>query len=124
MILSEIKLGVTMKISSNLGLRNIDQDYDWFSDVRHNYLDFDLSDIFNFIQQAYNISLDDKNLDITYVIDCQILNDKQLIIFCQIESYYVNLLINPDQIESLRLIVIGTADTDKSYMIKMVQNHF
>ncbi len=115
---------MTMKISSNLGLRNIDQDYDWFSDVRYNYLDFDLSDIFNFIQQAYNISLDDKNLDITYVIDYQILNDKQLIIFCQIESYYINLLINPDQIKSFRLIVIGTADTDKSYMIKMVQNHF
>jgi len=49
MILLEIKLGMTMKISSNLGLRNIDQDYDWFSDVRYNYLDFDLSDIFNFI---------------------------------------------------------------------------
>ncbi len=123
MVLSEMRPGADVDISSDLGTCDIDQNYDWFSDVRRSYPNLNLSDISNFIQQARNIGLDDdERLDTTYTVDCQKLNDKQLTIFCRIESHYVDLLTEPGQIEPLRLIVMGTAGTGKSYLIKMIRD--
>ena len=121
MVLSEMRPGADVDISSDLGTRDIDRNYDWFGDVRRSYPNLNLSDISNFIQQARNIGLDDdERLDTTYTVDCQKLNDKQLTIFRRIESHYVDLLTEPGQIEPLRLIVMGTAGTGKSYLIKMI----
>ena len=119
MILSEMGPDTAIEVSSDLGSRDFDQDFDWIGDVRRRYPNLDLSA--DFIQQARNIGLDDNDrLDTTPVVDCQTLNVKQLMIFRRIESHYIELLINSARVEPLRLILMGTAGTGKSYLIKMI----
>ena len=54
-------------------------------------------------------------------INCLILNANQMRIFKRIESHYENSLINSARIELLRLIVMSTAGTDKSYLINIIR---
>ncbi|CAG8683860.1 9357_t:CDS:1, partial [Cetraspora pellucida] len=47
---------------------------------------------------------------------------KQLAIFKRIESHYSDLIVNPSQVEPLRLIIMGTAGTGKSHLIKIIRD--
>ena len=45
MILSDMRPDAVIETSSGLGLRDIDQSYDWVGDVRRNYPNLNLADI-------------------------------------------------------------------------------
>lgn len=56
-------------------------------------------------------------------MDPRSLNENQMVVYRRIESHYATLLAtNPDSVDPLRLIVLGTAGTRKSYLIKMIQD--
>ncbi len=121
MILSEMRSDAIMN-SSGLGLRNIDQNYDWADDVRWCYPDINLADTFNFIQQACEVSIvNDKNAT-NRAVNYQTLNANQMRIFKRIKSHYKTLITNLGNIEPLRLIVIGIARMRKSYLINMIRD--
>ena len=87
MILSEIDLNAIINVSSDLGLYDIDWNYDWSADVKHRYPDLDSVDISNFVQQSrFEDTISAKNLNVDY----RTLNDKQMTIFKWIESHYNN----------------------------------
>jgi len=74
MILSEMRPGAMFEISSDLGSRDIDKNYDWVSDLRLRYPDLDLAIISNFIQQARESTNFDVNFP-NHVVDPQSLNE-------------------------------------------------
>lgn len=45
------------KVFSELGLCDIDQNYNWTGDVRQHYPNLDLANISNFIQQAQKLDV-------------------------------------------------------------------
>jgi hypothetical protein len=57
------------------------------------------------------------------VIDYQTLNKEQRIVFDQIESHYNNVLAG-QQVEPLRIIVMGTMETRKPYLIQAIQGQW
>ena len=61
MILSEMRPGAMFEISSNLGFRDIDQNYDWVSDLRLHCPNLNLAVIPNFIQQVHESTNFDVN---------------------------------------------------------------
>src|SRR4051794_38703740 len=73
------------------------------------------------VQQASNNGTnnanDNENID--ELFDYESLNEKQKIIFNRVESHYKNILTGI-QVEALRIIVMGTAGTGKSYLIKAI----
>ena len=46
----------------------------------------------------------------------------RLRVFKRIESHYRNLILDPGHVEPLRLIIMGTAGTGKSYLINMIRS--
>jgi len=46
-----------------------------------------------------------------------------MMVFKRVESHYTTLLNNPEYIDPLKLIVLGTAGIGKLYLIKMIQDH-
>src|SRR5256714_14194465 len=100
--------GAEFDISSDLGFRDIDRNYDWFGDLRIHCPDLDLTVIPDFIQQAresatfVNTNVPDN------VVNPHSLNANQRMVYDQIETHYTNLLTNSESIEPLRLIVLGT----------------
>jgi ATP-dependent DNA helicase PIF1 len=122
MILSDMRPGVIMENSSDLGLRNIDINYDWTGDVRRRYPELNLADAPNFIQRARELGVVNSENIINCAANYHTLNDNQMKIFKRIESHYSTLIMNPGHVELLRLIVMGTAGTDKSYLINMIQD--
>jgi GTPase SAR1 family protein len=50
----------------------------------------------------------------------QNLNEKQKIIFDRIETHYKNTIFG-HQVEALRILIMGTAGTGKSYLIKAIR---
>ncbi len=121
MILSEMRPDAIFEISSDLGSHDIDKNYDWVSNLRLYYPDLDLAVIPNFIQQARKSTNFDVNFP-DHVIDPQSLNENQMMVFKRVESHYTTLLNNPEYIDPLKLIVLETAGTEKSYLIKMIQD--
>ncbi|GES94679.1 hypothetical protein RCL_jg22685.t1 [Rhizophagus clarus] len=79
------------------------------------YSDTELVDIDMFVSRNCRINAEKENI----IVDYQTLNGNQKIIFKQIESYY-NDVLNGHQIDPLRIIVIGTAGTGKTYLIKAI----
>ncbi|GBB95753.1 hypothetical protein RclHR1_26020002 [Rhizophagus clarus] len=55
------------------------------------------------------------------IVDYQVLNGNQKIIFKQIEFHY-NDVLNGHQIDPLKIIVMGTAETGKTYLIKAIRS--
>ena len=51
--------------------------------------------------------------------DYQKLNEKQKVVFKRIESHYNNML-RDRQVEPLRIIVMGTAETGKTFLINTI----
>ena len=119
MILSEMGPNVIIDTSSDLGLRDIDRNNNWFDDIMRLYPDIDSIDIPNFIQNFWSENLvSSENL----IVDFQTLNEKQMIIFKRFESHYNDILTKQNnKVEPLRFIIMGTAGTGKSYLINTIR---
>ncbi len=111
-----------MDNSIELGLCDIDQNYDQASNVRRRYNDIDFANLPNFIQNARNQYIAENDNVADYTVDSHTLNEKQKIVFERIESYYNALILNPGNTKPLNIIVIGTAETSKSYLINMIRD--
>ena len=121
MILAEMRPNSIVDSSSRLGLRDIDRTHDWNGRIRQHYPDFDLIDPANFVQQTCSMdAINAENLDDNCILDYQTLNKEQMMIFKRIESHYNAIVTGCNQIEPLRLIIMGTAGTGKSYLINMI----
>src|SRR4030095_1430489 len=105
-------------VSSGLGLRDVDRNNDWSSDIRCRYPDLDSVDLSNFVQQSrFEDTVSVENLNVDY----HTLNDKQMTIFKRIESHYSNFVRNHNKVDPLRVIIMGTAGTGKSYLINAIR---
>ncbi|CAG8814778.1 32060_t:CDS:1, partial [Racocetra persica] len=83
--LSEIDPNSHINISFDLGSRDIDINYNWASVSRQRYPNFEGAD--NFIQYSCdNTTVSENETDIT--INRKTLNEKQKLVFEQIESHY------------------------------------
>ena len=74
------------------------------------------------MQQASNSARNDNREEENESIEYQNLNENQKKIFNRIETHYNNILTH-NQVELLRILVIGTAGTGKSYLIKAIREH-
>ena len=120
MILSEMGPDAILDDSLDLGLRSIDQNYDWAGDVRRRCPDINLADAPNFIQQARELGILNEGNATNHAVNSLTLNDNQMRVFKRIESHYRNLISDSGHVEPLRLIIMGTAGTGKSYLINMI----
>ncbi|GBC51238.2 ATP-dependent DNA helicase PIF1-like [Rhizophagus irregularis DAOM 181602=DAOM 197198] len=73
-------------------------------------------DIDTFISSDFRISTEEENLTVDY----QTLNDNQKKVFNRIKSHYYDVLVE-HQVEPLRIIVMGTARTRKTYLIEAIR---
>ena len=121
MILSEMRPNAIIENASTLGFRDIDVNHDWVGDVRRRCSYLDLADTSDFIRQARELGLVNDDTVSNHLMDYQTLNEKQMKVFKQIESHYSDLITNSTHHEPLRLIVMGTAGTGKSYLINMIR---
>src|SRR5204862_79856 len=78
-------------------------------------------DTSDFIRQARELGLVNDDTVSNHLMDYQTLNKKQMKVFKRIESHYSDLITNSTHHEPLRLIVMGTAGTGKSYLINMIR---
>ncbi|EXX58670.1 uncharacterized protein LOC114530801 [Rhizophagus irregularis DAOM 181602=DAOM 197198] len=115
MFLAEMGLNPSFNCSSDLGSRDMDRNHDWINDPRQRYNDTDLRDIDTFISSDSRISTEEENLTVDY----QTLNDNQKKVFNRIESHYHDVLVE-HQVEPLRIIVMETAGTGKTYLIEAI----
>jgi AAA+ superfamily predicted ATPase len=104
--------------STNLGLRDMDQNHDWINDAKRYYSDDDIKNVTNFVQESLSNNTNNKNIDEFF--DYESLNEIQKKVFKRVESYYNNIL-NNIQVEPLRIIIMGTAGTGKSYLIRAIR---
>jgi hypothetical protein len=109
-------------MSSDLGSRDMDRNHDWINDAEQYYSSNDISKARDFVQQASSNGTNDANdnENIDELFDYESLNEKQKKIFNRVESHYKNVLTGI-QVEALRIIVMGTAGTGKSYLIKAIR---
>ncbi|GBC33192.2 ATP-dependent DNA helicase PIF1 [Rhizophagus irregularis DAOM 181602=DAOM 197198] len=115
MFLAEMGLNPSFDCSSDLGSRDMDRNHDWINDPRQRYNDTDLRDIDTFISSNSRISTEEENLTVDY----QTLNDNQKKVFNRIEAHYHDVLVG-HQVKPLRIIVMGTAGTGKTYLIEAI----
>ncbi|CAG8502458.1 12012_t:CDS:2, partial [Cetraspora pellucida] len=112
----------TINDSSAIGSHSIDKNYDWVSESRHKYSNIDIMDASNFVRQASGSSRTANRDDLdSEIIDYETLNENQKSVINRAELHYCNILTG-NQIEPLRIVVMGTADTGKSYFIKAIRN--
>ena len=108
------------EISSDLGFRNIGRNYDWASDLRLRCPNLDLAVIPNFIQQVRkSTNVDNVNVPYRNVPYRLVKSSKSSIFEWEPDEMVFT---NPERVDPLRLIVLGTAGTGKSYLIKMIQD--
>ncbi len=120
MYLAEIGSNSIIDHHSNLGSRKIDLNHDWVGNARQYHPNLKIADVTTFLQQARNENTIDAENLITDIVDPQTLNKKQMLIFKRIELHY-NAMIDHNQIEPLNIIIMETAGTGKSYLIKAIQ---
>ncbi|EXX58457.1 Pif1p [Rhizophagus irregularis DAOM 197198w] len=116
MLLAEMGPSPSFDCSSNLGSRDMDRNYDWINDPRQRYSDVDLADADTFVNRISRIDDEEENI----IVDYQMLNNNQKILFRRIESHYHDALAGR-KVEPLRIIVMGTAGTRKTYLIKAIR---
>ena len=119
MHLAKIDLNANIMCSSDLGSRDIDRNYDWIDNTQQRYSSDDIEKARDFVHEASNNAIDDLGKD-DDSIDYESLNEKQKIVFSRIESHYNNTLLG-NSVEPLRIIIMGTAGTGKSYLIRAIQ---
>ncbi|CAG8821888.1 19167_t:CDS:1, partial [Cetraspora pellucida] len=120
MLLAEMGPNAVIDSSCDLGTRDMDRNHRWVDDARQRYCDTDLANIDHFISQASsNNQINDANLN-SVIVDYQTLNEKQMAVFKHVESHFYSVLAGC-QVEPLRVIIMGTAGTGKSYLIKAIR---
>ncbi|CAB4427786.1 unnamed protein product [Rhizophagus irregularis] len=120
MRLAEMEPKAIIHCASDLGSRDIDRNHDWITDAQQNYSNNDIASVDEFIKNASNSGiLDGREVDIDS-IDYRKLNENQKKIFTRIESHY-NDILNGKKVKALRIMIMGTAGTGKSYLIKMIR---
>ena len=120
MIFSEIGPNAVIDYSSDLRSRDMDQNHDWINDAQQHYSSTDLENANIFVHQASSNGWDNPKVE-NNLVDYQTLNEKQKIVFKRIESHYHNILMG-HQVEPLRIIIMGTAGTGKSYLIEVIRD--
>ncbi|EXX67049.1 hypothetical protein RirG_117950 [Rhizophagus irregularis DAOM 197198w] len=75
MVLAEMGPNAIIDGSSDLGLRDVDRNNDWFGSVRHRYSNIDSIDLNTFVQQS-RIE-DDVSTVNSIIVDYQTLNEKK-----------------------------------------------
>ena len=114
MLLAEMGPKSSFDCSSDLGSRDMDRNHDWINDPRQRYND--LTDIDTFLSRNSRIG-EKSNVSVDY----QTLNNNQKKIFKRVESHYQDVL-EGRQNEPLRIIVMGTAGTGKTYLIEAIRS--
>src|SRR4051794_38940668 len=120
MLLSNMRPNATIDVFTELGLRDIDLNYNWTSNARLHYSDINIADLPNFIQQAQELGVINTNKSTNCVVNYQLLNDNQKKIFKRIESHYSTLITDSVNVEPLRLIIMGITKMGKSYLIHAI----
>lgn len=98
--------------------RDLDRDHDWVSESMLRYPEMEEAE--SFLQQAIGNSNITQVRNVSANIDRSTLNEKQRLIFERIESHYIAVVSN-QPIEPLRMIIMGTAGTGKSYLINIIR---
>src|SRR5215469_2607419 len=111
MLLAEMGPSAVIDVSSDLGSRDMDRNHDWATDTRQRYPD--LVDAHTFVQQA---SSEGGAAQVAEVVNYQALNERQRTIFERVASHYAT-----GQVDPLRIMVMGTAGTGKSYLINSIR---
>ena len=119
MLLAEMGPNAIIDSSSDLGSREMDRSHDWINDTRKRYSNTDLMEADTFVSR---VSTDwQGNELVTETLDYQTLNEKQKLVFKRIESHYDDML-KDNQTEPLRIIVMGTTRTEKTYLINAIRS--
>jgi ATP-dependent DNA helicase PIF1 len=122
MHLAELGPNTHIQIDADLGSRDMDRNHNWTNEAQQRYSSEDLANVNDFVKQAAsdnnngNIRNDKDSTEINY----DSLNQKQKTIFKRIEKHYEDTILG-QQVEPLRIIVMGTAGTGKSYVIKAIR---
>ncbi|CAG8802972.1 2782_t:CDS:2, partial [Cetraspora pellucida] len=119
MLLAEMGPRANIVDSSDLGSRSMDRSYDWINETRQCYSNSDIRDAGIFVQQASNTSIVEENA--SDEIDYQTLNEDQKTVLNRIETHYRSIL-EGHQVEPLKIIIMGTAGTGKSYLIRAIRD--
>ena len=123
MHLAEMGPNAIIRRDTDIGSRDIDWGHDWIGEARKHYLQDDLLNVHEFLQQAS--SSDRNNSTITEEDfaenEYENLNEMQKTIFKKIEDHYYD-TISEKHVEPLRMLIMGTAGTGKSYLIKAVRS--
>ena len=118
MLLAEMGPNAIIDSSSDLGSQEMNQSHDWINNTRKRYSNTDLMEADTFVSR---VSTDwQGNELVTETLDYQTLNEKQKLVFKRIESHYDDIL-KDNQTEPLRIIVMGTAGTGKTYLINAIR---
>jgi ATP-dependent DNA helicase PIF1 len=122
MHLAEMGPNARIRNDSDLGSRDMDRNHNWTNEAQQHYSNDDLANVQDFVQQASNdsgnkdIGSEDESTECNY----QNLNEKQKLIFERIEAHYHNIM-SGQQVDALRILIMGTAGTGKSYLIKAIR---
>ncbi|RHZ78599.1 hypothetical protein Glove_159g42 [Diversispora epigaea] len=112
--------GANIDNSSDLGSHDMDRNHDWINDAKQRYSNDDLASAETFMHQASSSNRIEENDNYCDIMDYQSLNEKQMTVFKRIELHYQNMLAEHQE-EPLRIIIMGTAGTGKSYLIKAIK---
>src|SRR3954452_2572221 len=119
MILAEMSSDAVINCSFDLGSREMDQNYDWINDARQQFSDTDIMNANIFLKRA-SVN-EQENVRESITVDYETLNEKQKIVFKRVESHHSDILAG-NQVEPLRIIIMGTAGTGKTYLINAIRN--
>ncbi|PKY50790.1 hypothetical protein RhiirA4_467442 [Rhizophagus irregularis] len=103
---------VHIQRDADLGLRDINQNHNWTNDAQQQYSEEDIANASEFVRQ----SVSNNNNIISgrdNVIEYQNLNER-------IEKHY-NDTISGQHVKPLRIMIMGTARTGKSYLMKAIR---
>jgi len=121
MLLAGMGPNAVINSSSDLGSRDMDRNHDWINDARQRYSNADLVDADTFVSRISSNGQGNVEDNDEEIVDYQTLNEKQRIVFKRIECHYNNILAGQPA-EPLRIIIMGTAGTGKTYLIKGIRN--
>src|ERR1043166_3953267 len=97
----------------------MDRNYDWINETQKRYSFDDIEKTRDFVNEASNNVTNNLGNDDDSV-NYEDLNEQQKIIFKRIESHY-NSILEGNLVEPLRIVIMGTAGTGKSYLIKAIR---